>query len=35
MKSVFLIAEVWVSFDVAEADRNRSGILFQVSFCTR
>lgn len=35
MKSFFLIAERWVSFDVAEADRNRSRILFQVSFCIR
>lgn len=35
MKFFFLIAEGWVSFDVAEADRNRSRILFQVSFCIR
>lgn len=35
MKSFFLIAEGWVSFHVAQADRSRSRILFQVSFCIR
>lgn len=35
MKSSFLIAEGWITFDVAEGDRNRSRILIQVSLLIR
>lgn len=35
MKSFFLIAEGWITFDVAEGDRNRSRILIQVSLRIR